>query len=697
MLARRLIAASLIAASAAAAAALSAHPTAVPASPWITAGGVGLAALALLAPEDRRSAWRLLLPAALVLLSAVACQVHLRHGFPRTHDARLHLWSLYTINRCILDGCLVPRWNPYMGLGYPLLQFYPPVSYLAVQPLMLLGASPVTAGAALVLISSALSGLSASWAARRLGCGRAAQLVAGAALVLAPYHLHDANYRYALAELAAFPLIPPFWILGRQLALGPGRATSAHWFVAVAAALLLTHLLTAMMLGLLLGLWVVVEVALRRGGGAAGAAAGLLGGVGGACLAAGALVAPFLVPALGEVDRTNVARFVAGPGHPLSAAGIRAQDLVLRWGWSGYHHSRHGAADADPQALIPYYVGLVLLALCAAAVVLAAGGRRRELRTPAATTGALAAVAAAALALSCGVPAFLLDHLPGLGALQFPWRFLGPASAACALGAGVAVEHLAPAGRGRALAAAGALALLAADAYPYLGAPDWHEPHRGCVHYEFVGPGATYAEQYDPVDARLPRGEFVRVQWLRFPPSEPGWRVAQAHRSHREYMTPRLYRDYVLRGTDRNDLRVAARFGVRRHFSSTAGATVDLDAAPLASFTPHGGRPVPAAHLRVRPERLTVGLPPGHDGGRVRVLFQAFPGWTARVDGGRWEAALDDDGLLACDVGPGAREVELQYSWSTPARRGGLVCGIAAWGGLALLSWVRHRWRTAAA
>ena len=61
------------------------------------------------------------------------------------HDLLYHSWALFSTWRSVLDGDLWPRWNPYLGLGMPLLPFYCPVGYTAAWPAQALGASPIQA------------------------------------------------------------------------------------------------------------------------------------------------------------------------------------------------------------------------------------------------------------------------------------------------------------------------------------------------------------------------------------------------------------------------------------------------------------------------------------------------------------------------------------------------------------------------
>lgn len=670
--------------------------TCIPPSPWITWLGIGLVAACVPAVALER---RWALPLAIGLLALVACQIHLRTGFPRMHDARLHLWSLWSIHRCILDGDLYPRWNPYLGLGSPLLQFYPPAVYMAAQPLMFVGLTPVQTVSVLVLSASALSGWSASWAAGRLGASPTARLAAAAALMLAPYHLHDANYRLALTELFGIALVPLFLVLGREVIRGIGGPGARWRFLVVAALLLVTHLLSALMAGIALGIWSLVEGLLRGPRRWPGTGLGLAR-LAALCLVSAALTGAFLIPCLGEKGHTSIDLVNPNDDRPLSANGVALGDLIERRAWTNFAGSRprNPKPGEDPQRILPYYFGLALLAATLVALLFGVGPRRVGTGPSWRAIAGLAAMVLACLLFSAGIPEQLLDGVRLLRALQFPWRFLGPASVGAALALAIALDRAATGRWWRAGLAVFALAALAADAYPYLGAADWRDPYEGAVHLVKVGPGRTAADRTEPVDAQLPEGRFIRIERMRFPPTHFRVRVAKAHYVHKEYMTPVIHRRYQSAGGQKRNGQISARHGVERRYEDHRRGPIRLPVRALASFRAENTEDFVdlATPPVIEPERITVSLPADQPGGRVRVLFQAFPGWIYRVDGGRWKRARASHGLLAARVPAGARKVQFRYSLYTPARQWGIAVSVVAGAGILTVPWLVRRRRKAA-
>lgn len=647
---------------------------------WPAWGALGAVLCALAAPRRRRL-FGPLAAAALAAVALYAAHGHLRPGFPIAHDRETHLWGLWSHFRCLLDGDPWPRWNPYLGLGMPLLQYYPPAMlYLAAIP-MALGASPVQAGAFVVVVAALATGATHAWAARRLGCGAAGSLVAATAAMLGPYRLFDQTYRFALGELLGISLAPLFLVLGREAARSGGRR---RWlaFAAAASALLLTHPLTALMDGVVLGAWLAAESAWERRG--ARTAALRLGRLAGASLLAASLTGAWLLPAALEHGDLALRHFVPGPDRPISRSALEPRDLVRRRTWTTYAVRRtRTPGGVDPADALPFYVGAVLLGAAVAAVALGAGGRRRAEgaggeREPGEAAMALALLAC--LALTCGVGWPLIQAVPPLRSMQFLWRFLGPATTLAALLSGrlvVRASRIHPrAGTGTAMAVA---ALLVADAHPYTGTTGRLQPYEGVVR-PLRGKPAPPGEQWAPVE--VPAEGMTRVELLRYPPSTPSPRIAKARRVYPEYMPLPAYRRYYLpsQAGDGGE-RVAAAYGVSLRVPDGRRPPRGLPARAMVALRPEaerGSRDLPGARLEVEPESLGIALPPGHGGGRLRVSFAWYPGWRVRVDGGPWTDAGGAVGLLAANVAPSARRVEFRYTHATPARRAGIAASLLA-------------------
>jgi hypothetical protein len=126
------------------------------------------------------------------------------------------------------------------------------------------------------------------------------------------------------------------------------------------------------------------------------------------------------------------------------------------------------------------------------------------------------------------------------------------------------------------------------------------------------------------------------------------------------------------------------------------GAVRRLPAWPRVRLQTRDGLYGVAAKVwRNQPREIGLTLPEGVPEGRLILVEQAFPGWSARVDDGPWSRARVLDGLLSVDIPDGTRAVRFRYSASTDLREGALWVSTVSWGmGLLVwfVPWVWRRW-----
>lgn len=240
--------------------------------------------------------WLLGLLAALAISAAVWWPVTLpSFDFAPTHDGEYHLRRLFLLEHSLQAGLWYPRWLPdlFMGFGYPLFNFYAPLTYYLGVAAIRLGLDTygalqtVTAGAVLI-------GTAGMYTLATGLLGTAPRgLFAAAAYVLAPYpFLHNLYLRGAVPEMWGVALVP--WVLwaGLQAYGRASIAASASLTLALSALVLLHNLSALIGVGLLLP-WVAVLAAMDRH------VAGIRAIVAATAAALG-LTAFFWLPALGE-------------------------------------------------------------------------------------------------------------------------------------------------------------------------------------------------------------------------------------------------------------------------------------------------------------------------------------------------------------------------------------------------------------
>ncbi len=391
---------------------------------------------------------------ALVCLLAICAVTPLLKGsLPQTADGIIHLYRLVELDNLFQHGVLFSRWAPDLvyGLGLPLFNFYAPLSYYLTEVFHLLSLSLVSALKAAFCLAILGSGASTYLYVRDV-FGETPAIVAAVAYMYAPYQLYDSFFRGILPEvlvLALFPLV--MWSFRRLVTLGDRR------YIVIGAlglaALPLTHTTSTLILVPLLVTYVVVLLFLKRErrltrGGAVAAA-----------LALGlALSAFFTLPAILERQWIQIERGLIPPNldyhhHFLSLAEVLSPPQPTDTG------------RMNPA--VPRSLGLVQIIPAIAAI----SGLRKKGYSQRTHILFFALVLVASVAMMLPQSVALWDRLPPLAYLQFPFRWLGPASFAVAVLAGASVSALSHSGSltsPRFLVSAALLTLLVLAALPML-------------------------------------------------------------------------------------------------------------------------------------------------------------------------------------------------------------------------------------
>jgi len=390
---------------------------------------------------------------ALALALVAAAPFLTRPGLPHQTDAELHVYRAAELGHTVRGGVIYPRWAPdfYYGYGYPIFNYYTPLTYYLANLFDLLPGVDIVGGVKAVFVLGLFLASVGTYLLGRDLFGPAPGVLAAACYTFAPYVAFiDPHARGVLAEHFAICLLPlVFYAFHRLMRVG-GRWALLGSVLSLAALLLSHNLLALVSLVLLLAYW-VWETACGAGRSRAG--------WGGLALAlAVAVVAFFWLPAV--LERSAVQLDVVGPGHFdfrehfLSLGELLAPSRLLDLGATApRYHFNLGLAQwllalpalgallrsATPgRRLLPYFllVGLVLLFLM----------------------------------LPISTPVW--ERVPWMEYLQFPWRLLGPANlmlALCAAGGAT----LLPDKKWRNPALAAALAAILGLALPVLYPPMW--------------------------------------------------------------------------------------------------------------------------------------------------------------------------------------------------------------------------------
>ena len=204
--------------------------------------------------ENKTSRWRYWAVLFVVpILSFVAIQPIITGTLPWRGDGLLHLYRLAELERALQAGVLLPRWSPDLGygFGFPLFNYYAPLSYYVALLPRLLGFSLPVAMAISYILSLWVLGWGVWFWTRDVWQSWLATVTAVLAILYAPYILYNTYHRAALAELWGLAFLAmTLWAIHKLVGdrgLGIGDRGKSVVFVAVFYALLiLSHNITAM-------------------------------------------------------------------------------------------------------------------------------------------------------------------------------------------------------------------------------------------------------------------------------------------------------------------------------------------------------------------------------------------------------------------------------------------------------------------
>jgi len=419
-------------------------------------------------------------------------------------------------------GNVYPRWAPdfFYGYGFPIFNFYAPLTYLAANLVSLAHPHRAVGAAKVVFVGGLLCAGVGMFLLMRHKAGQSAGVVAAASFLFSPYvFLIDPHIRGALPECFALGVSPLFlWALAAFLDHGDRR----HW-VAVSlltAAVLLSHNLVGLMVALLgttALVWrSVVEFPMRhkpfwlsvwKRSLPLGIGAGLS--------------AFFWLPVILERRSVQLGRLI-GPAyyhydnHFLKLREILGPSVRLDLG------------AGNPEVRFNLGVPQWLLAAAGLVTLVLLSRREPRRRTPARYTEThdglfwgLSLVGFCFLMTALSRPVWKV--LSPMAFVQFPWRFLGPAALCASVLAGYSTRALQLLRlRWRKWVFVLLIGLPLLGALPIFAPPPWGDfgptDRRAMIDFEVRGiaVGTTAAGEYLPSTAhRVPRPQPAMIEAYR--------------------------------------------------------------------------------------------------------------------------------------------------------------------------------------
>ncbi len=178
-------------------------------------------------------------------------------------DITFHILRLAQYDHLFRQGVFFSRWAPDMafGYGFPLFNFYAPLSYYFAEFFSLIAAGDLNLGIRLTFAFGILaSGVTIYFFAKEF-FSQPAAFVAAVAYMYAPYQGYDVYFRGNLAESFAWWLMPLSLLFMARLV----RSNNWRWAAPTAisfAAVILSHNAFALLFSPLLalfGLWLVLS------------------------------------------------------------------------------------------------------------------------------------------------------------------------------------------------------------------------------------------------------------------------------------------------------------------------------------------------------------------------------------------------------------------------------------------------------
>lgn len=354
---------------------------------------------------------RLISLALLVVVLAVAAWSLLQPYQVAGHSTYVDLARAEAFHAAVTSGDFTPRWLPdfYYRYGSPIFNFYAPLTYYVIEAFRVVGWDGLWSLklAYLFFWAAAIFGmfLFAGEVIDRDGAAAAA-----AAYGVAPYLLVDIYVRAGIAEFACFGWLPwLFWALARTARY---QGNAAPLVAALTyAGLVLTHNITAMIVTPIALVFLPFAAPNWRGAGRAASTIGL-----------GVLLSAFFwLPALAEMKHVHALSSLTGGFFQFSNHFLTpAQLFVSKWDF--------GSSQPGPDDGMGFMFGSLLwLAVLAVPLLIALPRTRKQLDNiplPLFFAGG----ALVCLVMTQGFVAWLWRLLPMIDFVQFPWRFLLPAS-----------------------------------------------------------------------------------------------------------------------------------------------------------------------------------------------------------------------------------------------------------------------------
>jgi hypothetical protein len=348
----------------------------------------------------------------------------LNNKFFRVHDYT-HATRIAEMGRALKDGAFPVRWSENFGFGFgmPLFNFYAPLPYFIGALFWLIGIDVVVAIKLLYFLSSFLAMLGAFKLGKKL-FGTWGGLLLAAAYVLAPYRAVNLFVRGALSEAWAMAFLP--WVLYSSFTWIDDKKNKNLLAILVLSlvGIVLSHNLTAMIFIPLSGLISFIYFLFKSNWSLKKTLKNILP-IFLIYLLAGALTTFYMLPAYTEKGFTIIEDIFSGYFHYSYHFLYIRQFFKTNW--------KYGGSIWGPEDDISFFLGYgQLLALAVLAIVALVYFFKNFKKIKTNKFLIILFIFSFSLAINLFMSImkskFLWDNISLLTFIQFPWRFLAPAT-----------------------------------------------------------------------------------------------------------------------------------------------------------------------------------------------------------------------------------------------------------------------------
>jgi len=350
-----------------------------------------------------------------VALSFWAIKPLLFPGFFPIHDDT-QVARVFEMTKSLKDGAFPVRWVSDLGygLGYPIFNFYAPLSYYFGSMVNLIGFDALMATKIMMGVGIILAGIFMYFFAKVL-FGKIGGIVAALFYVYSPYHALDVYVRGDVSEFWAYAFIPlVFYGLWKIY-------KNKSWFFVIVSSLgyagiILSHNLTAMMVTPFLLIYVLLlaisSYRKKQKKTIAYLFCGIFFGIAISCF--------YWLPALTEMESTNVLSLIGGGSNFLDHFVCVNQLWSSPWAYGG---SAPGCIDGLSFMLGKLHV-LVSIASVVGVSLLVIFKKYRQETEKILITGFSFLGFIFSIFLTLEISKFIWQAIPLMPFFQFPWRFL---------------------------------------------------------------------------------------------------------------------------------------------------------------------------------------------------------------------------------------------------------------------------------